>query len=112
LSARKILAVVIALALAGYGYYVDNPTVLDLPGQSQAGGQNEIATAYENRQSDVQVQGVGLVLRILRDDNTGSRHQKFILEIPSGQTILISHNIDLAGRHVGGWLKHDGRTYQ
>lgn len=54
--------------------------------------------AYESQQSDVQVQGSGTVIRILPDDNKGSRHQKFILKLTSGQTILIAHNIDLAPR--------------
>lgn len=106
-----------------------------------------VKSAYENHQSDVQVKGSGTVIRILKDDNQGSRHQKFILKMLSGQTILIAHNIDLArkidliakgdsvefygeyewnqkggvvhwthhdpgGRHVGGWLKHNGKMYQ
>ena len=103
--------------------------------------------AYNNHKSDIQVQGVGTVVRILSDDNKGSRHQKFILKLSSGQTILIAHSIDLAprinsisnsdqvqfhgeyewnkkggvvhwthkdpnGYHIGGWLKHKGKTYQ
>jgi len=54
--------------------------------------------AYQNHQSDVQVKGRGKVTRILKDDTQGSRHQKFIIKISSGQTILIAHNIDLAPR--------------
>lgn len=77
----------------------------------------------------------------------GSQHQRFIVELSSGQTLLIAHNIDIAprinslqvgdsvrfygeyewnpqggiihwthhdpnGYHVGGWIKHNGRTYQ
>lgn len=42
--------------------------------------------------------GVGKVTRILADDLEGSQHQKFILELSSGDTLLISHNIDLAPR--------------
>jgi hypothetical protein len=103
--------------------------------------------AYKNRQSNVQVKGSGKVFGILNDDNQGSRHQKFILKLSSGNTILIAHNIDLAprinsiskgdtvqfygkyewnnkggvvhwthkdpnGHHAGGWLKHNGKTYQ
>ena len=45
-----------------------------------------------------QVQGSGMVLRILADDNHGSRHQRFILELQSGRTVLVAHNIDLAPR--------------
>ncbi|HEX6733128.1 MAG TPA: DUF3465 domain-containing protein [Pyrinomonadaceae bacterium] len=36
--------------------------------------------------------------RILSDDIDGSRHQRFILELPSGQTLVVAHNIDVAPR--------------
>jgi hypothetical protein len=105
------------------------------------------ANAYRDRISDIQVSDQGVVIRTLPDDRDGYRHQRFILELSSGQTLLISHNIDLApripslksgdtvqfkgeyewneqggvihwthhdpnGSHEGGWLKHNGRTYQ
>ncbi|MGR9117263.1 MAG: DUF3465 domain-containing protein [Gammaproteobacteria bacterium] len=54
--------------------------------------------AYENHRSNLQVQGQGIVIRILPDDNHGSRHQRFIIQLASGQTLMISHNIDLAPR--------------
>ncbi len=57
-----------------------------------------IYDAYKNQQSDVQVRGTGIVSRILSDDLEGSRHQRFILRMGSGQTILVAHNIDLAPR--------------
>jgi hypothetical protein len=60
-----------------------------------ASGQS-ISSAYETRTSNVQVRNTGIVVKVLPDDNKGSRHQKFILKLPSGQTVLIAHNIDLA----------------
>ncbi|EIJ0948628.1 DUF3465 domain-containing protein [Vibrio vulnificus] len=54
--------------------------------------------AYQSQQSDLQVQGFGQVVKVLPDDNNGSKHQKFILKLNSGQTLLIAHNIDLAPR--------------
>ena len=48
--------------------------------------------------SGSQVTGTGTVERILSDDNDGSRHQRFILNLSSGRTVLIAHNIDLAPR--------------
>lgn len=128
------------------GLYESNPGVIhSFAAQNTAGDQ--LQSAFENRQSNVQVRGSGVVVRILPDDLQGGRHQRFILELSSGQTVLISHNIDLAprvnalrkgdtveffgeyewnskgglvhwthhdpaGRHQGGWLKHNGSTYQ
>ncbi len=58
----------------------------------------EIYRAHENRQSDIQVTGQGEIIKVLPDDNEGSRHQKFLVEMGRGLTILIAHNIDLAPR--------------
>jgi Protein of unknown function (DUF3465) len=63
-----------------------------------AAQEDALATAYERRESNVQVEGAGVVVRVLSDDNDGSKHQRFIVELASGQTVLISHNIDLALR--------------
>lgn len=52
--------------------------------------------AFNNKVNDLQVNGEGVVIRILSDDLEGSKHQRFILELTSGQTLLIAHNIDLA----------------
>lgn len=57
-----------------------------------------IQDAFNHHKSNIQVQGIGTVIAILPDDNKGSRHQKFILKLSTGQTILIAHNIDLAAR--------------
>jgi len=57
-----------------------------------------LVRAIDSRASGVQLQGQGRVIKVLPDDNNGSRHQRFILKLPSGQTLLIAHNIDLAPR--------------
>ena len=106
-----------------------------------------LARAFADEESRLQIEGTGTVIKLLDDDNEGSRHQRFIVRLENGQTILIAHNIDLAsridalkvgdevgffgeydwspkggtihwthhdpqGRHVAGWLKHNGRLYQ
>jgi len=55
-----------------------------------------LKNVFENRISGVQIGGSGKVMKILPDDNKGSRHQRFILKLNSKQTLLIAHNIDLA----------------
>lgn len=57
-----------------------------------------IEQAFEARKSDVQVNGHGVVIKLLKDDNKGSRHQKFLVRINPRQTLLFAHNIDLTPR--------------
>ena len=110
-------------------------------------GSSNVARAFEQHANDVQIEDEGVVSRILSDDTSGSPHQRFIVRLPSGLTVLIEHNTELAsriedlnvgdqisfsgeyvwnaqgglvhwthhdpaGRHIAGWLKHKGRTYQ
>ena len=57
-----------------------------------------LQAAYQSKQSNIQVLQEGKVIKILADDNAGSRHQRFLLQLASDQTLLIAHNIDLAPR--------------
>jgi hypothetical protein len=56
------------------------------------------SVAVQNFADHSEVSGNGTVIKILPDDDQGSRHQRFILRLASGQTVLIVHNIDLAPR--------------
>ena len=106
-----------------------------------------IGRAFTSGASNVQVEGEGRVTRVLPDDLNGRRHQRFIVRLASGQTLLVTHNIDIApridgltegdsvrfngeyvwneeggvihwthhdpeGRHVAGWVKHNGKTFK
>jgi hypothetical protein len=125
----------------------DESPSLRAKGSTAKSTESEIAKAYMQHLQDVQVMGEGEVVKVLADDNKGSKHQRFILRVPEGFTVLVAHNIDLAqrvanivtgdkvsfygeyvwnekggvihwthhdprGRHVSGWLKHKGVTYQ
>jgi hypothetical protein len=103
--AKTLLAAIVIAAL--YGYTENNPQLLEAlrgiesatPDQAEnRGNDHRLRQAIAKRQSDIQLRGSGRVTRLLPDDNEGSRHQKFILELNSGETILIAHNIDLAPR--------------
>ena len=67
-------------------------------GKSVDGADLLIAEAFRSGRSNLQLGGEGRVARLLPDDNNGSRHQKFIVELESGHSLLIAHNIDLAPR--------------
>lgn len=57
-----------------------------------------LAQAYESQRSNLFIEGRGIVTRVLADDRQGNRHQRFIVQLASGQTLLIAHNIELAPR--------------
>lgn len=144
---RQTIILVLTVLLGLYVFVDRNDWFFEKPVQESTGSSSNISHLFENRISNIQVEGDGTVKAILRDDLKGSRHQKFILTLPTGITVLVSHNIDLAPRidtikigdqvafygeyewnekggvihwthhdpknkHIGGWLKHNGRVYR
>lgn len=101
------LLLVAALAVAAYFAYAPGtpvvPAASDAEVRTLAGehGDAAFAHAFANRLGGRQLAGQGTVARLLPDDNDGSRHQRFIVRLGSGQTLLVSHNIDLAPRIEG-----------
>lgn len=89
--------ILIAALLAGTYFWFSDGNHQDVPAgaaeQSLSG-----PLSFGQTDSNRQVQSEGVVVKVLPDDNQGSRHQKFLLKLSSGQTILIAHNIDLAPR--------------
>jgi hypothetical protein len=70
-----------------------------------------IEAAFARKQSDVQVSGRGVVIKLLPDDRKGAQHQKFLVRINARQTLLFAHNIDLAERlplQVGDTVSFNG----
>ncbi|MFT3905995.1 MAG: DUF3465 domain-containing protein [Steroidobacteraceae bacterium] len=57
-----------------------------------------LADAIRAHSSYVYVQGSGTVAKSLPDDTSGSRHQRFLVRVAGGGSVLIAHNIDLAPR--------------
>ena len=95
-----LVAFTILASLTGY-HPVPSPAApaLGAPLSAMAeSGDGAFARAYRSRTSDIQLTGSGTVVRVLPDDTRGSRHQRFIVRLDSGQSLLIAHNIDLAPR--------------
>ena len=100
-----LLAVLIAAGVAWLQGGDVTEVLRDATNATTAGevtdGASAIDEAFRTQRSDVMVRDSGRVVRVLADDNEGSRHQRFIVEIESGLTVLIAHNIDLAPRVAG-----------
>lgn len=103
---RKLFGpVLVAALLAGALLYLartSHPTPPASPSSSDRGAvptdSSSVDRAFEGRRSDVPVEGRGKVVRILKDDEAGSRHQRFIVRLDSGTTVLVAHAVDVAGR--------------
>lgn len=146
-KSKKLLFLAVVL-LAGYMGVKHAATYL--PGFSawtKQAGTTTLQDAYNKKLNNIQLHGEGVVVNILADDLKGSRHQKFIARVGPKQTVLVTHNIDLAprvrhlkqgdnvsfygqyewnvqggiihwthhdpgGRHVDGWLRHNGKTFK
>jgi len=95
---KKLLLIGLVLGGAWFAWTDNQPAVPFSPTGQSASPSRETFVAPR---SGEQTRGSGTVVRILADDNDGSRHQRFILEIAGGRTLLVAHNIDLAPRIAG-----------
>lgn len=109
MNIKKFLPIIIILCAAAWFYFSSHPTQKSAPTISttptqtlaQADFEHVLQQAFKQRQSNLQISGSGIVSKTLPDDNKGSRHQRFILKLSSGQTLLVAHNIDLAPKIKG-----------
>ncbi|HSG11260.1 MAG TPA: DUF3465 domain-containing protein [Gammaproteobacteria bacterium] len=91
------LTLLVIAGLVAYQSFYPQDTALPVPDSAEH-ADNSVKAAYDAKRSRVWLETQGRVTRILSDDNEGSRHQRFIVEVGGGHTVLVAHNIDLANR--------------
>ena len=100
---KKILLLLAVVAAAYLGFTPHNATLpnhepearhVSVPGDSSSTPANAIDRGENHRHVEIR----GNISRLLPDDTTGIRHQKFLVRLPSGQTVLVAHNIDISTR--------------
>ncbi len=72
----------------------------------------DIESTIQSRAIHMWVETEGRVLRLLPDDHEGAAHQRFILRLDSGRTVLVADNIAVASRvplQVGDVVRLRGR---
>lgn len=57
---------------------------------------SQVLEAQAKRVQNVPVTVTARVKRLLPDDRKGNPHQRFLIELSNGTTVLVAHNIDLA----------------
>jgi hypothetical protein len=93
---KKPLFFVIFLTVLGIFVYLP---ATDKQPATETGREHVLqAQNFTRSDANTQVRGSGVVIRLLPDDRDGSQHQRFIISMASGQTLLVAHNIDLAPR--------------
>lgn len=92
---RILLALVVIGGIALVRQFDWLPTAAST---APAGASETITAVIAEQRSGVMIEARGEVVRMLSDDHEGSRHQRFILRLAGGDTLLIAHNIDLAPR--------------
>lgn len=90
------LWLIIAFLVLGYAASKYDPDPNLAPQTSQF--QQLFEQQQSNVQLNVQLEVTATVIKLLSDDNNGRRHQRFIIKLSDGHTILVAHNIDLAPR--------------
>jgi hypothetical protein len=69
-----------------------------MPARLFFAGRSVLTRVLDKRDSDTWIESTGYVTRLLTDDRDGAGHQRFVLNVGNGQTVLIAHNTDLAER--------------
>lgn len=102
---NRLLPLLIVLALLAYQYFTQpqdagTGTAGFKPGVEETAGTQAgaIEKAFADQRSKVWVEVQGRISHLLSDDHEGDRHQRFILALDSGHTVMVAHNIDLAKR--------------
>ncbi len=68
-------------------------------GRGRRGKRPPLADLHDRKRSGEMVTASGTVVKLLPDDNIGSRHQRLLVEVDATDiTIKLAHNIDLAPR--------------
>jgi hypothetical protein len=100
---RKLFLILLAISLVlsfAACHAPNNAQQLETSAVSSAANMDAgaIVEAYGAHRNLPQVQGSGVVVKVLKDDTNGLQHQKFLLKVTDNITILIAHNIELAPR--------------
>ena len=98
--ATTILTLIIIAGLYLFGKF-DASEFLSPADSSAQVTNTKLIQAIKDQRSDVQVLARGTIVKVLPDDTKGSQHQRLLVKLPTGEVILIAHNIDLAPRIDG-----------
>ncbi|HDZ15889.1 hypothetical protein LCGC14_0774020 [marine sediment metagenome] len=95
ISTRQKHRILILIALVILVYIA---SFYQAPPENVIYDESDISELFTDKRSDEQIHVTALVTRLLPDDTKGSAHQRFIVTLSNGMSLLVAHNIDLAPR--------------
>jgi hypothetical protein len=104
MKARPVLVVALAIAAVLLVRCDRAPIASEAPHALRAGSRasaeddGSLQRAIAARADGVPVTGRGVVERLLSDDRDGSPHQRIIVRVAGGNSVLIAHNLELGAR--------------
>ncbi len=103
-STRRVLFALLIAAAAALAQQVaarlttSDPPRTETVAPAGFAGRDAVIAAAMDRRSNLLVEVEGRVVKVLRDDREGSPHERFLLQVAEGLTVLVAHNLDLAER--------------
>jgi hypothetical protein len=101
---KKLILVILLIGIAGFQYFQKPDTSHPPANNTQNTHSSSLVAIHKainegDTHASFWVTLDATVIKTLKDDNKGSRHQRFLIKPDNKITLLVAHNIDLA-KHV------------
>lgn len=115
--AATAVALLLVAQLTGFDPLGDGPEPAYAAGEADLSAAIDreesarIQRLFSGMRSGVQVEASGEVVLVMPDDTVGDQHQLFLVELSSGLTLKLSHNVDIAPKiplEVGDRVRFSG----
>ncbi len=111
INPARLLVAALSLALAALPLVSCRSQPATAPDSALAAAQSEVLQAQQNHWRHAEVTVEAQVVKLLRDDTEGIPHQRFLIALVNGTTVLIAHDTNMAPRvplQRGDWVRIHG----
>lgn len=96
---NRLFKTAIFAALVVFGIQHNQIAVLsEAEAKAEKTPEQVVAEAFKSHRGNFQVKLQATVAKVLADDTQGLQHQRFLIQLSNGLTLLVAHNIGIAPR--------------